>query len=171
MKLLKTITEKDIFPESRSEFPEKDYRERFAARAIVFDNENNVALLHVSKHNYYKLPGGGVEKGEDVKEALQRECLEEIGCNISVRDEVGEILEFRNEELLKQTSYCFIAQLDGEKGNPDFEQGEVDDGFEPIWVSLDKAIELIKNSKPTVYNGHFIVARDQVFLETVQSAL
>jgi len=52
MKLLLTLGD---------QFSLSDYRMRKAARAAVFDHEGNLALLHVSKHHYYKLPGGGIE--------------------------------------------------------------------------------------------------------------
>ena len=74
-------------PEYASEEEAAQYPVREAARAVVMDAENNVALLRVANKNYYKLPGGGIEVGEDRISALKRECLEEIGCSIEV---VGE---------------------------------------------------------------------------------
>jgi 8-oxo-dGTP pyrophosphatase MutT (NUDIX family) len=171
MKLLKTIKEEDLFPVSKFGIKIENYKQRFAARAIVFDQEKNVALLNVSKHNYYKLPGGGIEEGEEIEGALHRECLEEIGCDIVVKNEVGEILEYRDKYSLKQVSYCFIAEIEGAKNEPSFEQVEIDDGFKIVWVSLEKAIKLLKQSKPTVYNGNFIVARDLTFIEAVKSLI
>ncbi|MCX6716214.1 MAG: NUDIX domain-containing protein [Candidatus Taylorbacteria bacterium] len=169
MKLLRTIREVDIFPESGSDIQEDKYKERSSARAIVFDKERKVALLNVSKHNYYKLPGGGIEEGENIEEALKRECLEEIGCNIQIRDEVGEIIEYRNQVLRKQISYCFVAEVEGVKGDPKFEPDEIEKGFQNVWVTLDEAVELLKQSKTTAYNGNFIIVRDLVFLEAYKS--
>ena len=140
-------------------------RERQAARAIVFDLDQNVALLHVTKNKYHKLPGGGLEEGEDIETALRREVMEEIGCQIKNIRDLGEIEEFRNKFDLHQVSYCFLADLDGEKGLPHFEQDEIDDGFRPVWLDLDMAIKLLGDEAGVEeYEGKFIQKRDLVFL-------
>jgi hypothetical protein len=36
---------------------EINYRLRKASRALVFNHENKIALMHVTKDNYHKLPG------------------------------------------------------------------------------------------------------------------
>jgi 8-oxo-dGTP pyrophosphatase MutT (NUDIX family) len=96
MKLIKIIN-----PENVSEEEVKGYRTREAGRAVVFDDEGKVALLSVSKENYYKLPGGGVEEGEDKITALHRECQEEIGCDVEIVNELGFIVEYRKIFTLK----------------------------------------------------------------------
>ncbi|KAA0205648.1 hypothetical protein EDM68_04920 [Candidatus Uhrbacteria bacterium] len=60
MKLLATIDPENLGPG----LPD-GWRERRASRAVVFDEKDRVAFLFVSKHGYYKLPGGGIEEGED----------------------------------------------------------------------------------------------------------
>ena len=99
MILLRTIKDKDIFPDLNDN-EKVPSRHREAARAVVFDFENKVALLHVKKHAYHKLPGGGLEEGEDIKTALEREMMEEIGCQVEVQNEIGEIIEYRNQHDL-----------------------------------------------------------------------
>ena len=42
-------------PENVSEEEARTYPVREAVRAVVIDNEDKIALLHVSKRNYYKL--------------------------------------------------------------------------------------------------------------------
>ena len=79
MELLLVIKEQEVHPEIKKADGTKN-KFRKAVRAVVFDNENKVALINVSKHNYYKLPGGGIENFESVEDALRRECLEEAGC-------------------------------------------------------------------------------------------
>jgi ADP-ribose pyrophosphatase YjhB (NUDIX family) len=92
------------------------FKTREAARAVVINNDGNIALLNVSKWNYHKLPGGGINEGEGVIAALKRECREEIGCEVEVTGEIGEIIEYRKMFNLKQTSYCYLAKVVGEKG-------------------------------------------------------
>jgi ADP-ribose pyrophosphatase YjhB (NUDIX family) len=164
MKNLRVIRDSDIGSNS----PEaKLYRERRAARALVFDREGNIALLHATNKSYHKLPGGGIETEEDVVQALKRECLEEIGCNIENIKELGLIEEFRNDFNLHQISYCYTADLDGEKGQNQLEEDEVADGFEPVWMNPDEAIKTLESERTSIenYEGKFICLRDLTFLK------
>jgi len=163
MKLLLELNETDIgLPESESfTLP---YKLRKAARAIIFNEKGEIALLYVSKDNYHKLPGGGFEVGENVASALKREALEEVGSHIDVTGEVGLTIEYRNQENCLQISYCFIAKVVGEVGEPNFDSGEVADGFQPLWVSIDEAVSLLTNDKPEIYTGKFIQKRDLTLL-------
>ena len=145
------------------------YYPRIAARAILTKG-NKIALLHVTKHAYYKLPGGGVEEGETVEQGLARELMEETGCTFKILNEIGEILEYRSQIKEVQTSYCYLAKVEKE-GKPEFTQGEIGEGFELVWVTLDKAINLMQKSKPVKYNGKFIVVRDLRFLKEAQRIL
>src|SRR3989338_11016599 len=86
------------------------YTIRTAARAVL-RNKGKIALLHVSKHHYYKIPGGGIEKGESIKEGLQREVAEETGCTFTVEEDIGEIVEYKSYDKEVQTSYCFLADV------------------------------------------------------------
>ena len=162
MKFLKTIRDIDLGFET----PAPDlYREREAARAVVFDENNSIALLYSAKNNYHKLPGGGIEKGEDIKKALNREVMEEIGCQIVDIKELGIIEEYRNEDSLHQISYCFVAKLNGKKGEPEFTQSEIEEGFKPVWLSLNDAIKTLDNDEIKEFRrGKFMVTRDLSFL-------
>ena len=51
---------------------------RDSARSIILQGEK-VALIHSLKYDYYKFPGGGVESGESIVDALLRETQEEAG--------------------------------------------------------------------------------------------
>lgn len=161
-----------INPENVSEEEALSYRVREAARAVVFDANGKIALLHVTKKNYYKLPGGGLDEGEDVMTALRRECQEEIGCDVEVIGEIGSIIEYRKIFTLKQTSYCYVAKVVGEKGAPSFTGSEVEDGFKEVWLSYDDAERALAGSRATDYEGSaYIVQRDAILLKEIKNNL
>lgn len=163
MKLLREIKDKP-FPKN------KKVGFRQASRAILFDNNHLIPILFVSKESYHKLPGGGIEEGEDKMQALVREALEETGCEIEVTGEIGKIEEYRSEFNLTQISYCYLGRVT-KKGKPNFEQSEIDEGFKLVWLTLDEAIETLKNDKPQNYEGGFIQKRDLTFLKMAKEII
>ena len=165
MNILKTIKDEDFGLNNPTP---ATYRERKASRAIVFDKDKKVALLHATKKNFHKLPGGGIEEGENTADALARELLEEIGCSADNIRELGIIEEYRNKFNLHQISYCFLADLVGDKGIPNLEEDEIADGFEPVWMSVKDAIETLESEiNVQDYEGKFIRLRDLTFLQKV----
>ena len=54
---------------------------RVSAKAVIRDTQNRV--LMVEDGGSFDLPGGGVEHGENFKQTLVREFVEEIGVNTS----------------------------------------------------------------------------------------
>lgn len=166
MKMLLTIGDKNT---------NKVLKERTAARAVLLNQHGGVHLLHVSKHGYHKLPGGGVDEGETVEEALHRELKEEVGSSAEIIAELGIIEEFRSYDdgdLLHQISYCFLAKQVGELFESALEQGEIEEGLQHVIVnSIDEAIKLIKNDKPNNTEGEYIVERDLTFLNAAKSLL
>jgi 8-oxo-dGTP pyrophosphatase MutT (NUDIX family)/uncharacterized membrane protein YoaK (UPF0700 family) len=157
-------------PEMASESEVMRYRIREASRAVVLDTEGKVALLHVSRDGYYKLPGGGLKEGEEKEAALERECLEEIGVAVEVVSELGIVTEYRKFSNLKQVSYCYFARSVGDMQAPQFTKHEQERGFEPpVWVTFEEALDFLKKSKASTIEGReYIVPRDIVILEVAQ---
>ncbi len=145
------------------------YKTRETARGIIFDAEGKIALVHETKWGCYELPGGGIEVGEDAKQALIREAKEELGCAVEIMGEVGFVVEYRKKTTLKQTSYCYYAKVVGEKGKPIFTQGEIENGFMVVWVSLEVAVKKLKEGNMEEYTLASTTARDVAFLEKVIS--
>lgn len=161
MELLKEIKDKE-FPRDESTL-----KIREALRAVLFDENGLIPLLFVSKYNYHKLPGGGIDAGEDRAKALVREVLEEVGSEIEVTGEVGKIVEFRSKWNFKQTSYCYLGKVIS-RGDPDFTEEELSQEFKLVWLSLDEAISKVESDKPENYGGSFVQKRDVVFLKKVK---
>jgi ADP-ribose pyrophosphatase YjhB (NUDIX family) len=164
MKLLAEITEQGLGIEPAGEILGKNFRLRKSARGVVLNDKNEVSMQFVGKHNYYKLPGGGVDAGETIEEALRRELIEEVGCNIVIEHELGITIEYRTQHNLLHISYGFIARVDGALGEPSYEQGEIDDEFKPVWMPLEKAIEVTSTMPSAPYKAAFMVTRENIFL-------
>ncbi|MBR9919265.1 MAG: NUDIX domain-containing protein [Bacteroidetes bacterium] len=60
---------------------------RVGAKAIIIQ-EGQILLTknQDSRGIYYMLPGGGQENGERIDEALRRECMEEAGIQVHVKE-------------------------------------------------------------------------------------
>jgi len=77
------ITERDLGLEiiegKETEFYSKDNNSmtiRYGARGIVEGKDGKIAVIYKKNKNEYKLPGGGVDKGEDFTEQEKEEGLE-----------------------------------------------------------------------------------------------
>lgn len=84
-------------------FDAKDYQntvgvyEKYSVRGIIM-REGKLAM-QCSRDGEYKIPGGGIEAGEDEIQALIREVREETGLYV-IEDaivELGEIVEMRRD--------------------------------------------------------------------------
>lgn len=166
MNQLLTLKDSDIFPDYKSFLKDENYIFRSASRVVVRDGAGRIALLHVRKQQFYKLPGGGVEEGESVIAAVIRECVEELGSKVEIESELGSILEYRDRFGLKQESFCYVGKLVGRPGVPQFDEGELALDFNPLWASMEEGLRLLQESTPEDYAGKFIVRRDLEFLRT-----
>jgi 8-oxo-dGTP diphosphatase len=159
MRIIKTLTDKDFGMDVPA--PEK-YTEMRSTRVIIFDKNMNVLVLHSKGLNYHTIPGGGIKDDENIEDAAKREIMEEVGCKMKNIRELGIIEEYRNiEKPRHQYTYYFLADLDGEIGEPHFEDDELIDDFETITVTADKFLDILYQEKsgPLNYNAKFFVAR------------
>lgn len=90
---------------------------RNSAKAVIVKEGKLLALkMHENGGTYYILPGGGQKHGENLHQALERECKEELGVEV----EIGELIFVReyigkNHELAAyhshahQTEFLFLC--------------------------------------------------------------
>ena len=141
------------------------FKIRKAARAVIIDTRGQVLIQHAVKGRYYKLPGGGAERGESIMQTLRREILEETGYKIKVMKPIGAVIEYRHREKLLQLSYCFLARPDGKQGKTSLDHGEKLAGFVSEWHTKKRALALIKTGKKVLSPPFFIVTRDTLLLK------
>lgn len=151
MKLLATIREKDIDP-GRENLPDDAHlKYRKAAKVVLFDGDGNIALNHYPPHegyleDEYYMPGGGVDEGETIIEALHREALEETGCKIKNIKELGQVTFYMTERG-KIDSYAYVAEVDGKKGEPQLTEKEKSNNLQVVWKTIDEAIKLVEQNQ------------------------
>ncbi len=164
MKLLLEISDKTLGL-SGFEILDENFKLRKSARVVLNKPDGTIAIQYLQNHFLHKLPGGGVEPGESVGDALIREIKEEVGCNISLSHSLGIVIEYREEQKLLHISECFVANVVGDIGESNLEQAEIDEGMITIWITPEEAIEKMKRDTPNTYQGPFIRARELAFLE------
>ncbi|PIE38435.1 MAG: NUDIX hydrolase [Gammaproteobacteria bacterium] len=117
---------------------------RNTVRALIIKGDH-VLLLEKSGAGdslRYALPGGGQDLGETLEQALQRECLEEIGASVRLCELLHVADFFRVKEIeppLKRhlVEFVFLCQLPDDYSpqnghHPDKSQIRV------VWMPLDK---------------------------------
>ena len=130
------------------------------------DEQVEKALLY-QKHGEYKIPGGGMDKGESVVEALMREVQEETGLLIipETMKELGEITEIRRDIFdgtLKYIAHSmhYSCEVKDEIVETAMTESEKEKGFHLAWADIDTIIET--NERVMTENWQF---RDVEFLK------
>ena len=145
-----------------------------AARTVIFDDNGMTPIINVRNGEYYKIPGGGIEEGEDEKMAAIREAKEESGCDVEILDKVGE-QEFldKNPKFgdMIHHSVCFLAKLIGERKETSFDEWEKSNDFKMSWVTYEEACELFESSNTDDFFGKNINQRDYEFLKKAKEIL
>jgi 8-oxo-dGTP pyrophosphatase MutT (NUDIX family) len=161
MKRIKIITDKDVLGTDGL----STAKPRFTARTILKNYKNQYAVMYSSEFDLYSLPGGGVEEGENVEDALKREIVEETGCDIKNIEELGYIEENRAHCDYTQISYYFVVTTDSEKFNPNLTINELRHGTTVGWQSITEAYNHIVSPCHATNQRKFLQARDIAALD------
>jgi len=119
---------------------------------IVHDGKILIVKERVKRHGeetiIYDLPGGGIEPGENLYEALHREVMEEVGLNISIGKAVGNwdfvIPSFEDPSFSVQIICLgYQCQLIGDlKIDIDQNPATLENIFDTIWMSKEEILAL-----------------------------
>ncbi len=126
------------------------YKDRIGVYAIILNNSGKVATVKTEKG--YFLIGGGIKKGETHRECLIRECLEETGYDIEIKEFICKSDRYHYSDSLNcyfhPIGYFYIADLKCKVQEPI----ETDHKLE--WIS-------IKELEKRMYLEHQIWAIEQ----------
>lgn len=117
--------------------------------AVVGLIENDEGRIYMQKrndpglpaeHGKWEFPGGGVEFGESLQEALTRECREEAGCEVEIGKLIPHIIVNRARDKGHECQVfvvCFICKV--KTGTPRPTNEEASDAG---WFTKEEALKL-----------------------------
>lgn len=105
--------------------------------AVIQNDENKILCAlrspHMAMPNVWEFPGGKVQKGEKLDEALTREIREELNCTIEVKHPITET--FHQYPHLHVHLHTFQARIKEGKPSP-LEHSQL------RWVKKDELLNL-----------------------------
>lgn len=144
---------------------DKKYHRAFGVYGICVKDDR---LLVINKNsgpyiNRYDLPGGSLEEGEALSEAMNREFHEETGLEIEIEDNIG-VIDFKLPWLWRDFTdlhhiavYYSVKKIGGELSVP--EQFDGQDSLGALWisekdVSFDNASPLVLKAFEWIKTKH-----------------
>ncbi len=134
---------------------------RPSVRGIII-RDGKIAMVHSLKYDYYKFPGGGIEDGESLTQALVREVAEESGLQVipeSVREYglVHRVQKSDMADIFIQDNYYFLCDAEAEVKSQHLDDYEAEERFTLEFVDPEQAIRTNR------YVDHG--PKDQIMLE------
>lgn len=141
----------------------KELIPRVGARGIV-KKDDLYLMVYFQKDGFYTLPGGGVEKGESLEEAVLREVKEETGyiCKIIRK---GVVLKEYFIDSVWHNHYYILDVVEQTKVALTKEETLL--GLVPVWKTLEEVLEILSSSDSNHKDAEAIHNRE--FLGLTQS--
>jgi glycerol 3-phosphatase-2 len=119
---------------------ERVSRIRLAAAALIPDAEGRILLQQRSDNGHWGMPGGGVEPGEPIGQAVVREVMEEMGLRVRVErllgiysdPAIGQLIRHNDGRVTHMVVATFVCAI--ESGSLRLSEESLDSG----WFAHDK---------------------------------
>jgi ADP-ribose pyrophosphatase YjhB (NUDIX family) len=88
-----------------------------AVSAVILSDKKEILLQERVDNGKWSLPGGTIEPGETVEEAIIREVMEETGFIVTVKKLIGiysdpnHVIMYEDGEIRQQFSICFLCEI------------------------------------------------------------
>ena len=131
---------------------------RDSARSIILRGRK-VAMIHSLKYDYYKFPGGGIEKGEAPVKAMIRETREEAGLVVKPETvkEYGYVHRIQKSdsdetECFVQDNYYYLCEAEECVVSQDLDAYESEESYTLEFVDPETAIRKNRSTAQTPYD-------------------
>ena len=116
---------------------EIEYKDRVGAYAIIFDRNARVAVVQTSTG--YFLLGGGLDNNETHEVCIKRECLEEAGLSVVVKDFICKGDKYHWSDTLQYymhgIGFFYITDIVEKVSEP------IEKDHELVWLKIDDCYE------------------------------
>lgn len=142
---------------------------RPSVRGIILRG-NTVAMVHSRKYDYYKFPGGGIEPGETLQDALYREVAEESGLQVipSTVQEYGLVTRKEKSHIpgmvFVQDNFYYLCQTEEIPRRQKLDAYEAEEGFTLEFVEPARAIQVNRYADHGAQNQQML-EREALVLE------
>lgn len=135
---------------------------RIAVRGLIIDQDEILVFKHKEELDYYSFPGGGVEYGETLENALARELKEETNITAIIGKQ-----RFTHELIIKEQTqvYHLIEFFYLVKNGSDFRETKLETashGFEVFdmkWINISTKEKILpKFILPSILKGIHVTA-------------
>lgn len=139
--------------------------DRIIARAIVYDETGYFYFVRAvrdddfGKATLIETAGGGVEPGEDLIEAIQRELKEELGVQVEVICKLGVVSDYYNLLHRHNINNYFLCKVDS-FGEKNLTQDEIESfHLSTLKVMYDEAVREYE-SRANTKLGRLVASRE-----------
>lgn len=136
-----------------------------AVTAVVRDRVGDILLQKRVDNQLWALPGGVIDIGETVAQAVLREVKEETGLDVEITRLVGiysdphHVIEYSDGEVRQQFSICFETAIRGGRLASSSESTEV------RFFSINELDSLPMHPSMRLRIQHALERRDSPFIE------
>lgn len=138
-----------------------------SSKAIIRDGDK-ILVEKFKDHDFWALPGGCIEEGESLYEALVREVAEETGYQVTVATPVGVVQDYLSYDGLdldyrSMEFHVYEVEIAEEM----VEQREIDKvRSEWHWITFEEAAEKLMTSSPLTADLIRAYAKGEVFVDS-----
>lgn len=131
---------------------------RNSARSIIVRG-GKIAMIHSTKYDYYKFPGGGIEGDESPIAAMIRETREEAGLVVKPETvtEYGYVHRIQRSdndptECFVQDNFYYLCAAEDDTVSQNLDSYEATEGYRLEFVAPALAIQKNRNAQNSPYN-------------------
>lgn len=148
---------KEIYIELQDTQWEFEYfdHDRIIARAIVYDENGQFYFVRAERDDDFgkailiETAGGGVEIGEDLLTAIQRELKEELGASVEVVCKIGVVSDYYNLIHRHNINNYFLCKVES-FGEKNLTQDEIDSfHLSTLKLSYEETVQEYENRTNT----------------------